>query len=215
MAIARALVNEPELILADEPTGNLDSRTSVEIMEVLQRLNRERGLTVLLITHEPDIAEYAGRVVAFRDGRVVKDEPVAKRRDAADRAREPPSPRGDRVIHEYLNILRIAGKALERNKVRSALTALGRDHRRGFRDRHDRAQLGGPRRHRRAGAEHGHERGLRLRGELAADGQRARRHRVGADPHPRGRDGDPRPGAHGGPDHPGGARAAPRWWPGT
>ena len=83
VAIARALVNEPELILADEPTGNLDSRTSVEIMEILQRLNRERGLTVILITHEPDIAEYAERVVAFRDGRVLKDEPIAHRRDAA------------------------------------------------------------------------------------------------------------------------------------
>jgi putative ABC transport system ATP-binding protein len=82
VAIARALVNEPELILADEPTGNLDSRTSVEIMEVLQRLNRERGLTVLVITHEPDIAEYAERLVSFRDGRVVKDETVAKRREA-------------------------------------------------------------------------------------------------------------------------------------
>ncbi len=83
VAIARALVNEPDLILADEPTGNLDSRTSVEIMEILQRLNRERGLTVVLITHEPDIAEYAERVVAFRDGRVLKDERVARRRDAA------------------------------------------------------------------------------------------------------------------------------------
>ncbi len=83
VAIARALVNEPELILADEPTGNLDSRTSVEIMEVLQRLNRERGLTVILITHEHDIAAYAQRVVTFRDGRVVKDEPVPKPRDAS------------------------------------------------------------------------------------------------------------------------------------
>jgi putative ABC transport system ATP-binding protein len=83
VAIARALVNEPELILADEPTGNLDSRTSVEIMEILQRLNRERSLTVVLITHEADIAEYAERVVAFRDGRVLRDEKVARRRDAA------------------------------------------------------------------------------------------------------------------------------------
>jgi putative ABC transport system ATP-binding protein len=83
VAIARALVNDPELLLADEPTGNLDTRTSLEIMEVLQRLNRETGLTVLVITHESDIAEYARRVVAFRDGRVVKDEPVAKPRDAA------------------------------------------------------------------------------------------------------------------------------------
>jgi putative ABC transport system ATP-binding protein len=82
VAIARALVNQPDLILADEPTGNLDSRTSVEIMEILQRLNRERALTVVLITHEPDIAEYAERVIAFRDGRVLKDEPVAHRRDA-------------------------------------------------------------------------------------------------------------------------------------
>jgi putative ABC transport system ATP-binding protein len=83
VAIARALVNDPELILADEPTGNLDSRTSVEIMEILQRLNRERGLTVLLITHEHDIADYASRVVTIRDGRVRSDEPVETRRDAA------------------------------------------------------------------------------------------------------------------------------------
>jgi ABC-type lipoprotein export system ATPase subunit len=68
VAIARALVNDPEIVLADEPTGNLDSRTSVEIMEILQRLNRERGITVLLITHEHDIAEYAA-ARHFRDGR--------------------------------------------------------------------------------------------------------------------------------------------------
>jgi putative ABC transport system ATP-binding protein len=83
VAIARALVNDPELILADEPTGNLDSRTSVEIMEVLQRLNRDRGLTVILITHEHDIADYATRVVTVRDGRILSDEPVPRRRDAA------------------------------------------------------------------------------------------------------------------------------------
>jgi len=83
VAIARALVNDPELILADEPTGNLDSRTSVEIMEILQRLNRDSGITVLLITHEHDIAGYASRVVTVRDGRVVSDEPVESRRDAA------------------------------------------------------------------------------------------------------------------------------------
>jgi putative ABC transport system ATP-binding protein len=92
VAIARALVNGPELILADEPTGNLDSRTSVEIMEILQRLNRETGLTVLLITHEHDIAEYAERVIAFRDGRVVRDEPVAERRDAEAEVRALPPP---------------------------------------------------------------------------------------------------------------------------
>jgi putative ABC transport system ATP-binding protein len=91
VAIARALVNEPEVLLADEPTGNLDTRTSIEVMEILQRLNRERGITVMLITHEHDIAEYGDRVVAFRDGRVVSDDAVASRRDAAvERAALPP-----------------------------------------------------------------------------------------------------------------------------
>jgi putative ABC transport system ATP-binding protein len=83
VAIARALVNDPELILADEPTGNLDSRTSIEIMELLQRLNRERGLTIVLITHERDIAEYARRTVTMRDGRIVSEEAVPAPRDAA------------------------------------------------------------------------------------------------------------------------------------
>ena len=91
VAIARALVNEPEVLLADEPTGNLDTRTSVEVMEILQRLNRERKKTVLVITHEHDIAEYGDRVVTFRDGRVVSDEKVTTRRDAAvERAALPP-----------------------------------------------------------------------------------------------------------------------------
>ncbi len=83
VAIARALVNDPEVLLADEPTGNLDSRTSLEIMAILQRLNQDRGITVLLITHEHDIAEYAKRVITFRDGRVVSDAPVERPRDAA------------------------------------------------------------------------------------------------------------------------------------
>jgi putative ABC transport system ATP-binding protein len=83
VAIARSLVNEPEVLLADEPTGNLDSRTSLEIMEVLQRLNRERGITIILITHEPDIAAYTDRVVRVRDGRIVEDAPTTNRRDAA------------------------------------------------------------------------------------------------------------------------------------
>ncbi len=83
VAIARSLINSPSILLADEPTGNLDTRTSVEVMEIFQRLNRERGITVLLITHEHDIAEYGERVIAFRDGRVQSDTPVETRRLAA------------------------------------------------------------------------------------------------------------------------------------
>jgi putative ABC transport system ATP-binding protein len=84
VAIARALVNRPKLLLADEPTGNLDTRTSIEVMDIFQRLNREQGLTIVLVTHERDIAEYGTRIVAFRDGRVRSDEPVVRRRTAAE-----------------------------------------------------------------------------------------------------------------------------------
>jgi putative ABC transport system ATP-binding protein len=84
VAIARALVNAPSLLLADEPTGNLDSRTSVEVMAVFQRLNREKGLTIVLVTHEPDIAQYADRVIVVRDGQITRDSPVAGQRDAAE-----------------------------------------------------------------------------------------------------------------------------------
>ncbi len=95
VAIARSLIAEPEILLADEPTGNLDSRTSVEIMEILQRLNRERSITVVLITHEHDIAEYGKRTIVFRDGRVVKDAPVERRRDAAEELRALPPPEAE------------------------------------------------------------------------------------------------------------------------
>ncbi len=81
VAIARALINEPKLLLADEPTGNLDTRTSEEVLGVFQRLNDE-GKTIVLITHEPDIAEYAKRVVLFRDGKLVEDRSVPSRRAA-------------------------------------------------------------------------------------------------------------------------------------
>jgi putative ABC transport system ATP-binding protein len=92
VAIARALINEPSIILADEPTGNLDSRTSIEVMEIFQRLNGERGLTILVITHEPDIAEYAERLIAFRDGRVVGDRRIAARRIARNELAALPPP---------------------------------------------------------------------------------------------------------------------------
>jgi len=74
VAIARALIANPSLVLADEPTGNLDSRTSLEIIAIFQRLNRERGMTVVYVTHEADIALHAGRIIQMRDGRVVSDE---------------------------------------------------------------------------------------------------------------------------------------------
>jgi len=84
VAIARALVNRPAILLADEPTGNLDSRTSVEIMDIMQRLNGEKGITVIVVTHEPDIARYAKRIIEFRDGKVKKDVPVTDRLIAAE-----------------------------------------------------------------------------------------------------------------------------------
>ena len=90
VAVARSLVNNPALILADEPTGNLDSRTSVEVMEIFQRLNRERGITLVLVTHEPDIAEYADRVIVFKDGKIKSDHPVERRRDAAEELKNLP-----------------------------------------------------------------------------------------------------------------------------
>src|SRR5687767_15417852 len=91
VAVARSLVNNPALILADEPTGNLDSRTSVEVMEIFQRLNRERGITLVLVTHEPDIAEYAQRVVVFKDGRIKKDYQIENQRDAGQELRHLPA----------------------------------------------------------------------------------------------------------------------------
>jgi len=84
VAIARALINRPSILLADEPTGNLDTRTSIEVMGIFQRLNQERGITIVLITHEMDIAEYGSRMVSFRDGQVVADRAVTRRRVAQD-----------------------------------------------------------------------------------------------------------------------------------
>ncbi len=92
VAIARSLVNKPSILLADEPTGNLDTRTSIEVMEIFQKLNLETGITVILITHEVDIAEYGTRTVAFRDGQVVTDKKNTKRRLAQTELAALPAP---------------------------------------------------------------------------------------------------------------------------
>jgi putative ABC transport system ATP-binding protein len=109
VAIARSLINQPSIILADEPTGNLDTRTSIEVMGIFQRLNVERGITIILITHEMDIAEYGTRLVRFRDGKIQTDQKIPHRRDAAaELANLPPpepeieSPPGDHVPAEHL-----------------------------------------------------------------------------------------------------------------
>ena len=78
VAIARAIVNQAPVILADEPTGNLDTRTSIEIMELFQKLNVESGITIILVTHEPDIATYSKRILRFLDGRLVSDKPTTE-----------------------------------------------------------------------------------------------------------------------------------------
>ena len=135
VAIARALINAPSLLLADEPTGNLDTRTSHELMETLVALNRDQGVTIVLVTHEPDIAAYADRVVTMRDGTIVSDESVPKpavsaasvHRHAAQatRARTRSPVDAGALLPFALMILAAAAQAIGRNKMRSALTMLG------------------------------------------------------------------------------------------
>ena len=98
VAIARALVNRPQMLLADEPTGALDSRTSVEIMAILQQLNREQGISTIVVTHESDIAAYANRVIHFRDGRLVSDERVDRPRQAQQELLEVPEEQPMEVV---------------------------------------------------------------------------------------------------------------------
>jgi putative ABC transport system ATP-binding protein len=100
VAIARSLINTPSIILADEPTGNLDTRTSIEVMGIFQRLNKERGITIILITHEADIAEYGTRLVRFRDGRIQADQKILRRRDAEEELAALPPPEDDEVAME-------------------------------------------------------------------------------------------------------------------
>jgi len=137
VAIARALINSPSLLLADEPTGNLDTRTSHEIMETLVSLNREQGVTIVLVTHEADIAAYANRIVTMRDGEIISDEPVSKPAQlAADggikrstffqpRAAGAPKIAPGAHLAFGLMVLATAAQAIGRNKMRSALTMLG------------------------------------------------------------------------------------------
>ena len=140
VAIARALINNPILLLADEPTGNLDTKTSHEIMVTLQALNRERGVTIIVVTHEPDIATYTDRVITMRDGQVISDErkPAARPQPGAPArvslAGSLPTPRQSApaaagsagTVHAFaLMIVAAAFQALARNKMRSALTMLG------------------------------------------------------------------------------------------
>ena len=101
VAIARALVNRPSILIADEPTGNLDSRSSLEVMEIFQRLNREQKLTLVLVTHEADIAAHATRIVTVRDGRIRQDAPVASPRSARETLDEMP-PASDEAAEEAL-----------------------------------------------------------------------------------------------------------------
>ncbi|MYM73917.1 ATP-binding cassette domain-containing protein [Duganella sp. FT134W] len=133
VAIARALINSPSVLLADEPTGNLDTRTSHDIMQTLVRLNREQGVTVIVVTHEADIAAYARRVVTMRDGQVVSDQrgngpsamsaaPALARLPSLEHAGKP----SGAVAWRFMRmIFTAAGQALLRNKIRSALTMLG------------------------------------------------------------------------------------------
>jgi macrolide transport system ATP-binding/permease protein len=137
VALARALINRPAVLLADEPTGNLDTRTSHEILEIIRKLNREQGVTVILVTHEADIGAYADRLIIMRDGRIESDRPqVAAPSDgealgvtlaapAGTAAAAPPDPESGLGVAFLSMVVSASLQALARNKLRSALTMLG------------------------------------------------------------------------------------------
>ena len=135
VAIARALVNNPAILLADEPTGNLDSATASDIMNTIKDLNREKGVTVLLVTHEEDMAAFADRIVTMRDGIIVSDSPNIQSQipakidktgavSAPEKSRAAPVDSPE-IFSFLLMALRVAVRSISRNKMRSALTMLG------------------------------------------------------------------------------------------
>ena len=136
VALARALINQPAVLLADEPTGNLDTKTSHEIMDIIRKLNREQGVTVILVTHETDIGAYADRMIEMRDGKIVADarqvavsspeDPDEAQQVAAFQAAPPPQTENTGLQAAFLSmVVAAAVQALGRNKLRSALTMLG------------------------------------------------------------------------------------------
>ena len=119
-------VNDPRIILADEPTGNLDSKAGAEIMGIFQRLNVEQGITVILVTHEPDIAEHCRRNVQLYDGKVRSDEEIQNPRMAGELGVPKPAWPAERLLAmDMIEELRLALRALSVNKLRSAVTMLG------------------------------------------------------------------------------------------
>jgi macrolide transport system ATP-binding/permease protein len=139
VALARALINHPAVLLADEPTGNLDTRTSHEIMDIIRKLNREQGVTVILVTHESDIGAYADRMIVMRDGQIVSDQyqtavltpdgsevkPLDTSQPAAAMAPPPPGDDSGLGVAFLSMVVSASLQALARNKLRSALTMLG------------------------------------------------------------------------------------------
>ena len=133
VAIARALINQPAILLADEPTGNIDTRASAEVMDIITRLNREHGITVIVVTHEPGVAAYAGRTVTFRDGAIVSDTPnPARPPRIVPRASAPQAAPNPQELSPLANAqlfvamaFSAAAASIFRNKMRAALTMLG------------------------------------------------------------------------------------------
>ena len=202
VAIARALINAPGLLLADEPTGNLDTRTSHEIMETLTRLNREQGVTIIVVTHEADIAAYADRTLTMRDGEIISDIRNPKHDQPSTRRRKTGRPRRRRVPRPLLAIRPHAVWAFARDDhggggagALAQHDALGADHarrlhRRRRADRHGRGRPGRQRRGAQADRAARHQSGCCAAGR-ADGGRHARRLRQRLDAHDHRRAGDP------------------------